>query len=418
MKVLFLCSFPFAVNSGGHQRLSHLLKGVASAGEVTLAYPITGGAIGPDLEALRPFCQQVYTFPFESLAYQRDYRLPRPLYWATHKLRYLDPVTPASIQQLSSPQAKALVAELCSRHFDLIWGQRISSLPMLPRLVTSRVIIDLDDLEHRSLRSRLLLWKDPPHMIPLQWFEFLKLRRLECSLSELPYEFVVCSEADRKIIGAASNVWVIPNGIDLPIQPKNLPDENSAPVLLFLGYMAYEPNADAALFFAKRVLPLILRDFPEAKFLVVGRDPTLPVRRLNDDKSVLVTGTVPEVADYLRSASVVVVPIRFGGGTRIKILEALAYGKAVVSTTKGAEGIDVESNKHLLLADSPEDLARACTRLLKDTALRKRLGEDGHRLIQDRYQWKDIERMTRDIVFGRVLLPAGTADRAVVVNRD
>jgi glycosyltransferase involved in cell wall biosynthesis len=113
---------------------------------------------------------------------------------------------------------------------------------------------------------------------------------------------------------------------------------------------------------------------------------------------VFVTGAVQEVADYLRSASAVVVPIRFGGGTRIKILEALAHGKAVVSTTVGAEGIEVESGKHLLLADSPEDLAKACALLLKDSGLRSRLGEQGFCLVQDRYQWKSIERTVEEIV--------------------
>ena len=109
---------------------------------------------------------------------------------------------------------------------------------------------------------------------------------------------------------------------------------------------------------------------------------------------------MPDVADYLRNSSVVVTPIRFGGGTRIKILEALAYRKAVVSTTKGAEGIEVQSGKNLLLADSPEDLAKACTLLLRDGALRNRLGEEGFRLIRDRYQWKSIEGMVGDIVLG------------------
>jgi glycosyltransferase involved in cell wall biosynthesis len=397
MRILFLCNIPFALNSGGHQRLSHLLKGLAAAGEVTLVYPITGRDIGPDLEALRPLCKQVYTFSFESLAYQRDYRLPRPLHWATHKLRFLHPATPASIQQLKSTEAMTLVAQLSSESFDLVWGQRISSLWMLPPSVASRVIVDLDDLEHRSLRARLLLSKDPPHMVPLQWFEYFKLRRLECSLSQLPYEFAVCSKVDKEVVGTSAKVWVVPNGIELPTQPKEPAKVIGAPVLLFLGYMAYEPNADAAQFFAKQVLPLIRRDIPEVKFLVVGKDPTSSVRLIHDGNSVLVTGTVPDVADYLRSASVVVVPIRFGGGTRIKILEAFAYRRAVVSTTKGAEGLEVQSGKHLLLADSPEDLATACKQLLRDAQLRERLGEEGFRLVQDRYQWTRIERIVSDI---------------------
>jgi glycosyltransferase involved in cell wall biosynthesis len=410
MKVLFLCNHPNAVSSGGHQRLSHLLKAIAAAGEVTLVYPIIHDAIGPDLAALRPFCKQVCTFPLESLAYQRDPLLPAPIFWTKHKLRYLHPVAPAFMQQMRSEEANALVASICLQGFDLIWCQRISSIQMLPPSLESRVIVDLDDLEHRKLRNRLQLWKDPPHMIPLQWLEYLKLQKLEHSLHELPYEFSVCSEIDRKEVGTNAKVWVIPNGIDLPGGLPCGERENAEPVLVFVGLMSYEPNADAALFFVRRVLPLLQREIPDVKFLIVGRDPTPSVRQLHDGKSIFVTGTVADVAEYLLNASIVVVPIRFGGGTRVKILEALAHRKAVVSTTMGAEGIEVKSGKHLLLADSPEDFAKACTQLLKDGGLRSRLGEEGFNLIRDRYQWKRIERMIEDIVLDRVASPPPVLD--------
>src|SRR5215469_9795344 len=113
MKILFLCNFPITVNSGGHQRLSHVLRAIAAAGEVTLVYPIIRQANGPDLAALRPSCKQVYTFPSESLAVNRDPCLPRPIFWIKHKLRYLHPVTPAFMQQMRSPEARALVASVC-----------------------------------------------------------------------------------------------------------------------------------------------------------------------------------------------------------------------------------------------------------------------------------------------------------------
>ncbi len=247
-------------------------------------------------------------------------------------------------------------------------------------------------------------------MIPLQWFEYFKLRKLEHSLHELPYEFGVCSRIDRDDLGRNTKVWVIPNGVDLPARPARKEKENTEPVLVFVGLMSYEPNADAAQFFVQRVLPLLQREVPNIKFLIVGRDPTPAVRQLHDGKSVFVTGTVPDVAEYLLSASVVVVPIRFGGGTRVKILEALAHRKAIVSTTMGAEGIEVQSGKHLLLADSPEDFAKACTRLLKDAALCSRLGEEGFNLVRDCYQWKRIEGMIEDIVLGRAASPPRVLD--------
>lgn len=403
MRVLFVCGFPCAVNSGSHQRLFHLLKGIAAVGEVTLVYPTRQKSSGADLDALRPFCRRIRTFPFESVAYQRDSVLPRPVYWAKHKLRYLHPVTPALIQQLGSTEARTLIADLCAERFDVVWSQRVSSLSMLPSQLTSRVIVDLDDLEHRSLRSRLLLRKDPWYMVPLQWIEYLKLRNVECSLSRFPYEFVVCSERDREVVGKkAAKVRVIPNGIDLPAESNRICEESSAPLIVFVGYMAYEPNADAALFFARRVLPLIQQEAPDVKFLIVGKDPASSVLELHDGRSIFVTGTVPDVTKYLLEASVVVAPIRFGGGTRIKILEAFAHGKAVVSTTPGAEGIEVQSGKHLLLADSPEEFAESCALLLKNRDLRSQLGEQGRALVRERYQWTKIESMIADLVSGRV----------------
>ena len=410
MKVLFLCNQTNALNSGGHQRLSHLLKAIAAAGEVTLVYPIIHNAVGPDVQALRPFCKEVYTFPLESLAYQRDPLLPGPIFWARHKLRYLHPVASAFMQQMRSEDANALVADIGLQRFDLIWCQRISSIQMLPRSLRSRVIVDLDDLEHRKLLNRLQLWKDPPHMIPLQWFEYLKLQKLEHSLHELPYEFSVCSQIDRENVGRKAKVWVIPNGVDLPARLACRDRENAEPVLVFVGLMAYEPNADAAQFFVQRVLPLLQREVPNVRFLIVGKDPTPAVRQLHDGKSIFVTGTVADVTEYLLSASVVVVPIRFGGGTRVKILEALAHRKAIVSTTMGAEGIEVQSGKHLLIADSPEDFAKACTQLLKDAGLCSRLGEEGFNLVRDRYQWKRIEGMVENIVLDRGASPPRVLD--------
>jgi glycosyltransferase involved in cell wall biosynthesis len=403
MKVLFLCNHTSAIHSGSHQRLRHLLKAIAAVGELTLVYPIAPPLTDPDVEALQPFCKKIYTFPLASLAYQRDPCLPRPLFWTKHKLRYLHPVDSALMQQMRSEEANALVAGICSQRFDLIWCQKLSSIQMLPPSPGARVIVDLDDVEHRKLHAQLELWKDPPHMLPLYWFEFFKLKKLERSLRKLPYEFAVCSEIDRKVIGRDASAWVIPNGIDIPAAPASSDPDKSDPTLLFVGLMSYEPNADAALFFAQRVLPLIQRQVPAVKFLIVGRDPTLPIRQLHNGKSIFVTGTVPDVSEYLLKSSVVVVPLRFGGGTRIKILEALAHRKAVVSTTIGAEGIEAQPGKHLLRADSAEDFAQACTLALKDRCLRNRLGEAGFELVRDRYQWKGIERMIGEIVLGRAV---------------
>jgi glycosyltransferase involved in cell wall biosynthesis len=399
MRILFICINSPVDKSGAQQRSSHLLKAMAAVGEVTLVYPVAEGRAGPDQEVLSLICQRVFTFPYDSLARARDSGLPRPLYWAKHKLRYLHPTRPALMQQFRSVEGEALVAKLCSQGFDLIWAMNILSMQMLPGSLRGRVIVDLDDLQQRKLRWQLRLG-EIHHMTPLYWLEFLKFRRLERNLHTLPYEFGVCSEIDRKALGAGGHVWVIPNGADLPPRTLAPLQADPEPVLLFVGSMCYGPNIDAVGFFARCVLPLIRQEIPDVKFLIVGRDPEASVWQLHNGTSVIVTGFVPEVVEYYRRAAAVVAPIRFGGGTRIKILEAMAHRKPVVSTGVGAEGLDVQSGKHLLLADSPGDFAKACTRLLRDGSLRQRLGEGGFQLVSERYQWAMIERMVSNIVLG------------------
>jgi glycosyltransferase involved in cell wall biosynthesis len=396
-KILFVCNISHPINSGAGQRVYHILRGVASVGEVTLIYPTKCGDTDPDLEALRPLCKRVYTFPEDSLTGRRDARLQRPLYWLIHKLRYLHPVLSAHMQNHWSAEGRALVRALCTEPFDLVWAERISSLRMLPPSLKTRTVVDLDDLEHRKLRSYLKLGKHQ-RMTPLYLLELLKLRRLESKLHALPYEFTVCSEIDRAALGRKGQVWLVPNGTTLP---TNLPfciRDKAEPILLFVGAMYYEPNEDAVTFFARAVLPLIRKEVADAKFLIVGMGPSSKVQALHDGKSIVVVGQVPDVGEYLCRAAVVVVPIRFGGGTRIKILEAMAYRRPVVATSIGAEGLEVDSEKHLLLADSPSAFASACVRVLKDNALSEELAEKGFQLVKDRYQWLKIERTIGKIV--------------------
>jgi glycosyltransferase involved in cell wall biosynthesis len=133
--------------------------------------------------------------------------------------------------------------------------------------------------------------------------------------------------------------------------------------------MDWEPNVDAVEHFCREIWPDILAKVPNAHFRIVGRNPGARVQRLTSD-SVEVTGRVPAVVDHLREASVVVVPLRIGGGTRLKIYEAMAVGKAVVSTTVGAEGLDVHHGKDILLSDTPANFAESVTMLLKDARAR------------------------------------------------
>jgi sugar transferase (PEP-CTERM/EpsH1 system associated) len=204
---------------------------------------------------------------------------------------------------------------------------------------------------------------------------------------------LVCSEEDRRLLQEATgvdNASLIPNGVDVEtFSPDGVktPQNNR---IVFVGRMDYHANVDGVRWFCDEVLPMVRDHSPDVLFQIVGGHPTKEVRRLARPGQVEVTGFVEDVRPYLREATVVVVPLRVGGGTRLKILEALAMGKAIVSTTVGAEGIDLTPERHLLTADQPEEMCHQILRLLKHADLRTSLSKAGRSLVEERYSWKAI----------------------------
>jgi len=199
-------------------------------------------------------------------------------------------------------------------------------------------------------------------------------------------------------------VRVLPNCVDLP---PELPFESADDPhrLLFVGKMDYEPNIDAALYFCKSILPLIRNVEPRAHVYIVGREPSEQIRALHTGTDVFVTGAVPDMTPYLNAAGIVVVPLRFGGGTRIKILEAFAHRKALVSTTTGCEGLPVEQGVHLHRADTPRDFAVKCLALMRDAAMRRALGKAGRELVESHYSEDVFQRTVRQCVSDLVSSP-------------
>jgi glycosyltransferase involved in cell wall biosynthesis len=181
---------------------------------------------------------------------------------------------------------------------------------------------------------------------------------------------------------------VVPNGVDLDFfRPSPELPRHHPPTLLFFGAIDYYPNTDAVLFFLKDVLPGLAGRYADLKMSIVGRKPPKSIvdQRTAD---IEVTGVVDDIRPWLDRADVVVVPLRLGGGTRLKILEAMSMGKAVVSTTLGAEGLDVVPERDLLIADDAVAFAAQIARLLDDSALRRRIGAAARRVVTSRYSWK------------------------------
>jgi len=217
----------------------------------------------------------------------------------------------------------------------------------------------------------------------------MRIKKIENDLLRTYQDVLVCSDLDKKLLQSRSPqavIHVIPNSV--PLQPVSPPLKDRHMLhILFVGLMNYGPNGDGALWFCKEILPLIRKQSKaRCRLSIVGYSPPNEVMALAKEfDDVIVTGGVESVAPYYDDCDLVIAPIRFGGGTRIKILEAMSYQKPVVSTTIGTEGIDIEDGRNILLADTPDAFARACVTLLESAALRQRLGREGRKRLEEKY---------------------------------
>jgi glycosyltransferase involved in cell wall biosynthesis len=220
----------------------------------------------------------------------------------------------------------------------------------------------------------------------------------KAAVQRFPHVIAV-SEHDRKLMSAwvdPSRITVVPTGVDLRQYQPDFSERDLQPLVMFVGAMDWEPNIDAGEFFCKEVWPAVLARIPQAKFRIVGRNPDRRVQRFAGD-SIEVTGRVPEVIDQLREAAVVIVPLRIGGGTRLKIYEAMAAGKAIVSTSVGAEGLDVHHGRDITLADDPRAFAEAILMLLENADVRKRYEREASELAA-RYDWPAVAARFEEVL--------------------
>jgi sugar transferase (PEP-CTERM/EpsH1 system associated) len=231
------------------------------------------------------------------------------------------------------------------------------------------------------------LWK------AISWWEWRKTAAAERRYLRLADRVLTVSENDRDTLATfidPRKITVIPTGVDVDyFQP--LPIEEVPDSLVFTGSMDWLPNEDAIFYFVEAIFPLIKQQYPSVSLEVVGRNPSRKLQALLEtEKSVRLTGWVEDIRPFLARASVCIVPLRIGGGTRLKIFEAMAMGKAVVSTAVGAEGLPVQSGQNILLADTPNDFAASVVSLLRNSNQRRRLGVAARRLVDENYSWRTV----------------------------
>jgi glycosyltransferase involved in cell wall biosynthesis len=376
-------SLPHPADDGYRIRVGALARGLARSHEVTLV----GHSEGDGTEAVAALAADgiaAHWVPalHHATSIRRVRRLARGRPWFTRS------ATDAALRTLVT-----LVA--ATGGFDLVQLES-SEFAGLPLPVTTPVVVDEHNIWSELSDRRRAIRRAGPRGL-LDQIEATQVAHFERRVWSTAAGVMFCS--DREVESARRHVpagqfATVPNGVDLDVFRPGAVDANEEPgQLTFVGLLRYTPNADAVRWFVHDILPRVRAEIPTAHFEAVGKAPSPSLAGLAGP-GVEITGTIPDVRPALSRAAIVVVPLRVGSGTRIKILEALAMGKAVVSTSIGREGLDLRDGEHLLVADGVEAFAAAVVRLLGDPALRARLGSAGRELVTRGYSWQlSVERL-------------------------
>jgi len=295
---------------------------------------------------------------------------------------------PYSLEKYYTPEVRRKAAELQARGgFNVLVCDFLTPAGLIDWRLPVAKILFAHNVEAQIWRRHAQVTRHPVWKA-VYWREARALARAEQRYSQLADHVLTVSESDRTAFRnhvSAEKVTAIPTGVDVEyFQPGAGPIEPDS--IVFTGSMDWMPNEDGILFFAQEILPKIHQEIPAARLWVVGRRPTKPIEALAGER-ISVTGTVDDIRPYVQRAGVYVVPLRSGSGTRIKIFEAMAMGKAVVSTTVGAEGLPVTHGRDILIADDPAEFAASVVRLLRDPESARRLGSEARKLVESKYSW-------------------------------
>jgi len=372
-------------DAGGKIRSYNILRQLARQNSVT--FFSFYAEHHPDMHAeLKHMFDRVVTMPLrisapKSVAEMRDYGIR------------LFSSEPYGITKYCRPEVRrGLLALLDQQSYDVILCDFIAAAGVIPWNCSTPKVIFTHNVEATIWRRHYevatnILWKT------ISWLEWRKMEGAERRYLRLADLVLTVSGTDRDAFASLldpEKLTVIPTGVDVEYFQAT-PGEEAANSLVFTGSMDWLPNEDAIFYFADAILPLIKQECPDVSLQVVGRSPSLKLQALAElEKNIRLTGWVNDIRPFLVRGSVCIVPLRIGGGTRLKIFEAMAMGKAVVSTSVGAEGLAVRSGENILLADTPNDFAKSVASLLRDPKRRQQLGTAARTLVQENYSWTRV----------------------------
>ncbi len=369
---------PYPPTYGGARiRLFHLLQQLAPRHDITLLTLLETPEDREFLPQLKPYCRKILAF---------DHTIPATRPTLRERLR-----APAYRLAYSLPMAAALASELHDGHYDLVHADTSRMAVYTPLLRGHRKIIAATDSSTLAHQNQIVLAKGLRAQARARYLQWLVARYERDNYREYDTGVVV-AERDAAVIRRLCpqlSVRVIPNGVNPDFLGFQTAQPTEAFRLVFTGTLDYEPNVDAVLWFTQQILPLIRRDIPAAQFHVIGRNPAPRIRELSSQTSnVTVTGFVPDLRPTLAAAAVYVCPLRLGAGLKNKLLEAMAMGMAIVTTTEGASGNAGRDGQHFLVADDPASFAAAVVTLLRDPQRRQQLGAAARQLVSETYSWE------------------------------
>lgn len=380
-KILALTSrLPYPPREGHQLRSWHMLRALAKRHEVTLLSFVRDDdapdAAGPLRDAVAHL--EMFPIPSEQSRASLGFAL----------LRGLTGSRPFVVEKYASAEMRRRIAELLPQA-DIV---HVDMLPLAALIGETRVpiVLNAHNVEHELLQRRIEIEARPLHRLFLRT-QVARLRRFETGVCRRASRILACSETDAQQLSAIAPetpITVVPNGVDA----QAISVSNQSPHanrMIFVGQMSWFPNRDGVVWFLDDILPRIVRARPDAQFALVGKNAGLQVPS-SLASNVQLLGFVDDLVPVMQEAAVYVVPLRAGSGTRLKVLEAMAFGKAIVTTHIGSEGIALDDGDNAVYADSADDFAAAVLRVMDDPALTERLGRRARELAVARYDWSAI----------------------------
>lgn len=387
-------SAPVPANAGHKMRNWSVLRALAEEGHLVTLLTFADPAEEFDLTVVREVCNDVIVVPLQmqNLTSKTNY---------ARRIASLFSSKPYAIRRFASAEMRMRVeSELASGSYGAMICE--SAYAMVNVLQTGApIVLDNHNVEHLILARYSAFERNPAKRLYAA-LEARRLRNMEREACKRATVSLCCSEADREHFQAlwpSGDFRVVPNCIDVGRYSPTSCEEPRT--VLYQGGMDWFPNRDAVEFFVESMLPRLREAVPDLKFVIAGRNPSSEFRqKLSRLPNVVVTGTVPDMRPVIGEATVCVVPLRIGSGTRLKILEAAAMGKAIVSTRVGAEGLEFRDSKEIMLADTPEEFISATTRLLLNPDLRMQMGRAAQVRVEQAYSFSALRQSLRFALSG------------------